>query len=66
MCLKSVCSAFGGVLLGTVGAGLMISSMGVLSTAGEGPIQVDSDMNNSHTFVNSSFFKILYIKLYRL
>ena len=38
-----------------------MSSMGVLSTAGEGNIQVDSDMNSSHTFniscVKSSFFK---------
>ena len=56
--ITGVCSALGGALLGAVGARLMISSMGVLSTAGGGPVQVDSDMNSSHTFnisnVNSS------------
>ena len=56
--ISGVCSALGGALWGAVGAGLMISSMGVLSTAGDGPVQVDSDMNSSHTFnisnVNSS------------
>ena len=56
--ITGVCSALGGALLGAVGAGLMISSMGVLSTAGGGPVEVDSDMNSSHTFnisnVNSS------------
>ena len=39
----------------------MISSYGVLSTAGGGPVEVDSDMNSSHTFnisnVNSSYLK---------
>ena len=54
-----VCSALGGALLGVAGAGLLISSMGVLSSAGGGPVQVDSDMNSSHTFnisnVNRSF-----------
>ena len=39
----------------------MIISMGVLSAAGGGPVSVDSDMKNSHTFnircVNSSFLK---------
>ena len=59
--ITGVCSALGGALLGAVGAGLMISSMGVLSTAGGGSVQVDSDMNSSHTFnisnVNSSYLK---------
>ena len=57
--ITGVCSAVGGALLGTLASGLMISSMGVLSSAGGGPVNVDSDMNSSHTFniscVNSSF-----------
>ena len=59
--INGIYSALGGALLGAVGAGLMISSMGVLSTAGWGPVQVDSDMNSSHTFTisnaNSSYLK---------
>ena len=39
----------GGALLGTIGAGLIVSAAGVLSTAGGGPVEVDSDMNSSHT-----------------
>ena len=58
--ITGVCSALGGALLGAVGAGLLVSAAGVLSTAG-GPTEVDSDMNSSHTFnisnVNSSYLR---------
>ena len=51
----------GGALLWAVGAGLMINSMGVLSNAGGGPVQLDSDMSSSHAFnisnINSSYLK---------
>ena len=57
--ITGVVSAIGGGILGAAASGLMISSMGVLSATGGGPVQVDSDMNSSHTFniscVNSSF-----------
>ena len=53
-------SGLGGAVLGSLAAGLMVSSAGVLSRA-SGPIDVDSDMNSSHTFnisnVNSSYLK---------
>ena len=55
--VTGVCSAAGGFLAGVLGAGLAISAAGVLSGSG-GPVEVDSDMNSSHTFnisnVNSS------------
>ena len=53
-----------GAILGALASGLMISSVGVLSAAGGGPVQVDSDMNPSHTFnmsnVNSSNLKATF------
>ena len=55
--ITGLCSAASGFLAGVLGAGLAISSAGVLSGSG-GPVEVDSDMNSSHTFnisnVNSS------------
>ena len=48
--ITGVCSALGGALLGAVGAGLIVSSAGVLSSA-IGPVEVDSDMNSSHTLI---------------
>ena len=57
-------ASIGGAVLGTAGAGLMISSMGVLSSVGGGPINVNSDMNISNTLnisnINNSFL-ICYI-----
>ena len=59
--ITGVCSAVGGALLGTLASGLMISSMGVLSSVGGGPINVNSDMNISNTLnvsnISSSFLK---------
>ena len=59
--ITGVCSALGGALLGAIGAGLVVSAAGVLSTAGGTPVEIDSDMNSSHTFnisnVNSSYLK---------
>ena len=60
--MKGVCcSAIGGAILGAAASGLMISSMGVLSRFGGGPVEVDSDMKSSHTFnisnANSSYLK---------
>ena len=48
--ITGVVSAVGGAVLGAAASGLMISSMGVLSAAGGGPINVNSDMNISNTF----------------
>ena len=45
--ITGVCSAAGG-FAGVLGAGLAISAAGVLSGSG-GPVEVDSDMNSSHT-----------------
>ena len=59
--ITGVCSALGGALLGVAGAGLLISSMGVLSASGGGPVQVDSDMNSSHMF-NISNVKSSYLR----
>jgi len=53
--------AIGGAVLGAAASGLMISSMGVLSSVGGGPINVNSDMNISNTLnvsnISSSFLK---------
>ena len=48
--ITGVCSAIGGAILGAALSGLMISSMGVLSSIGGDPVEVDSDMNSSHMF----------------
>ena len=59
--ITGVVSAIGGGVLGAAASGLMISSMGVLSAAGGGPINVNSDMNISNTLnvsnISSSFLK---------
>ena len=56
--ITGVCCTIADAVLGALSSGLMISSMGVLSTDGGGPVHVDSDVNSSHTFnvscVNSS------------
>ena len=59
--ITGVVSAVGGAVLGAAASGLMISSMGVLTMADGGPLEIDGDMNCSKTFninnISSSFLK---------
>ena len=59
--ITGVVSAVGGAVIGAGLAGLMISSMGILSMKGGGPLEIDGDMNCSKTFniknISSSCFK---------